>query len=66
MISKPDIMPPPPPVPPSLSRPKFKPPQSKGAGRGLATRWGPENREGGFCRPLPPIPYRPDKENPNP
>ena len=40
----------------TLSRPKFQPPQSEGAGRGLAPRWGPGNREGGFSCPTPPPP----------
>ena len=39
---------------PPPSRPKFKPPQSEGAGRGLVPHWGPDNREGGFCSPPPP------------
>ena len=45
-------VPPPPPAP--LCRPKFQPPQSEGAGRGLVPRGDQETGEQTFCCPHPP------------
>ena len=46
-------VPPPSPTPP-LCRPKFQPPQSEGAGRGLVPRGDQETGEQTFCCPHPP------------
>ena len=46
------FLPPPPPFP--LSRPKFQPPQSEGAGRGLVALGDQETGEQTFCCPYPP------------
>ena len=43
-----------PPPPPPLCRPKFQPPQSEGAGRGLVPRGDQETGEQTFCCPHPP------------
>ena len=42
------------PAPPSLCRPKFQPPQSEGAGRGLVPLGDQETGEQTFCCPHPP------------
>ena len=44
----------PPPPPPGLCRPKFQPPQSEGAGRGLVPLGDQETGEQTFCCPHPP------------
>ena len=46
----------PPPQPPPLCRPKFQPPQSEGAGRGLVPLGDQETGEQTFCCPPPPPP----------
>ena len=47
-------LPSPPPPPPGLCRPKFQPPQSEGAGRGLVPLGDQETGEQTFCCPHPP------------
>ena len=42
-----------PPPPPKLCRPKFQPPQSEGAGRGLVPLGDQETGEQTFCCPYP-------------
>ena len=44
----------PPPPPQTLCRPKFQPPQSEGAGRGLVPLGDQETGEQTFCCPHPP------------
>ena len=50
--------PPPPPATPRPCRPKFQPPQSEGAGRGLVPLGDQETGEQTFCCPYPPHPQQ--------